>query len=412
MGQIDPLDFLQVDRQLTDGERAIRDRVRAFVDEHVLPEHRGMVRARGVPGRALQGFRRPRGAGHEPGRLRVRRRHRPWSTGSPTVRSSTGTRGSGPSSASRVRWRCSRSTATAARNRSRNGCRAWPPVRRSGASRSPSPGRGPIPSSMTTTACRDGSDWVLNGHKKWNTNGWASHVAVVWAKDEAGVVRGFVVPLGRVRGRVPRAGARVVVACRRPLRALPARRSAAGRRRPAGRGGHEGAALVPHRSQVRHRLGHRRRGTRVLRGGPGSCEGAGAVRQAHRLVPARAGQAVRDGVGAERGLAAGAAPRTHEGRGHGDARADQPGQAQQLACGLANGAGSAGAAGCHRHHVRCCRHPSHEQPGVGDHLRGHRGDPHAHRRAPPSPAFARSSERRPRSRSSLGSTTTHRRRHR
>jgi glutaryl-CoA dehydrogenase len=41
MSQIDPLDFLQVDRQLTDPEREIRDRVRAFVDEHVLPNIEG-----------------------------------------------------------------------------------------------------------------------------------------------------------------------------------------------------------------------------------------------------------------------------------------------------------------------------------------------------------------------------------
>jgi glutaryl-CoA dehydrogenase len=56
------------------------------------------------------------------------------------------------------------------------------------------PGAGSDPDAMTATARRDGPDWVLNGHKKWTTNGWVSHVAIVWAKDEAGVVRGFVVP--------------------------------------------------------------------------------------------------------------------------------------------------------------------------------------------------------------------------
>ena len=47
------------------------------------------------------------------------------------------------------------------------------------------PGSGSDPWSMTTLARRDGSDWILTGHKKWNTNGWVSHVAIVWAKDEA-----------------------------------------------------------------------------------------------------------------------------------------------------------------------------------------------------------------------------------
>jgi glutaryl-CoA dehydrogenase len=56
------------------------------------------------------------------------------------------------------------------------------------------PGSGSDPSSMTTLARRDGSDWILTGHKKWNTNGWVSDVAIVWAKDEGGTIRGFVVP--------------------------------------------------------------------------------------------------------------------------------------------------------------------------------------------------------------------------
>ena len=49
------------------------------------------------------------------------------------------------------------------------------------------PEAGSDPGSMTTTAVRDGSDWVLNGHKKWNTNGWVSDVAIVWAKDDEGL---------------------------------------------------------------------------------------------------------------------------------------------------------------------------------------------------------------------------------
>src|SRR3954468_18359010 len=46
---------------------------------------------------------------------------------------------------------------------------------------------------MRTTAKRDGDDWVLNGTKMWITNGGVADVAVVWAKTEDGV-RGFVVP--------------------------------------------------------------------------------------------------------------------------------------------------------------------------------------------------------------------------
>jgi len=52
---------------------------------------------------------------------------------------------------------------------------------------------GSDPSSMKTTARRDGADWVLNGSKMWITNGGIADVAIVWALTEDGV-RGFVVP--------------------------------------------------------------------------------------------------------------------------------------------------------------------------------------------------------------------------
>jgi glutaryl-CoA dehydrogenase len=47
---------------------------------------------------------------------------------------------------------------------------------------------------MKTRARRDGGEVVLTGSKVWITNGAIAHVALVWAKDEAGVVRGFLVP--------------------------------------------------------------------------------------------------------------------------------------------------------------------------------------------------------------------------
>jgi len=60
------------------------------------------------------------------------------------------------------------------------------------------PDSGSDPSSMRTTARRDGGDWVLNGSKMWITNGGIADVAVVWARgieDGADVgIRGFIVP--------------------------------------------------------------------------------------------------------------------------------------------------------------------------------------------------------------------------
>jgi glutaryl-CoA dehydrogenase len=55
------------------------------------------------------------------------------------------------------------------------------------------PDSGSDPSSMRTSARRDGDDWVLNGTKMWITNGGIADVAVVWAQTDDGI-RGFIVP--------------------------------------------------------------------------------------------------------------------------------------------------------------------------------------------------------------------------
>jgi glutaryl-CoA dehydrogenase len=55
------------------------------------------------------------------------------------------------------------------------------------------PDHGSDPAGMRTHAKRDGTDWVLNGRKMWITNGSVAGVAVVWARTEDGI-RGFAVP--------------------------------------------------------------------------------------------------------------------------------------------------------------------------------------------------------------------------
>lgn len=58
------------------------------------------------------------------------------------------------------------------------------------------PDVGSDPAAMKTRARQDGSDWVLNGRKLWITNGSVADVAVVWAATdgESGGIRGFLVP--------------------------------------------------------------------------------------------------------------------------------------------------------------------------------------------------------------------------
>ena len=57
------------------------------------------------------------------------------------------------------------------------------------------PDFGSNPGGMRTTARRDGDGYVLNGAKAWITNGSVADVAVVWAKLD-GVIHGFLVERG------------------------------------------------------------------------------------------------------------------------------------------------------------------------------------------------------------------------
>jgi glutaryl-CoA dehydrogenase len=55
------------------------------------------------------------------------------------------------------------------------------------------PDFGSNPGGMITRARKDGDSYVLNGSKMWITNGGMAGVAIVWAKDDEGEIRGFIV---------------------------------------------------------------------------------------------------------------------------------------------------------------------------------------------------------------------------
>ena len=58
------------------------------------------------------------------------------------------------------------------------------------------PDFGSDPSGMITRAQKTDGGYALNGSKMWITNGTIADVAVVWAKDDEGVIRGFLVEQG------------------------------------------------------------------------------------------------------------------------------------------------------------------------------------------------------------------------
>ena len=63
------------------------------------------------------------------------------------------------------------------------------------------PDFGSNPGGMLTRAVKDGDEWVLNGAKMWITNGSMADVAIIWAKtgdlDDAKSIRGFIVETDR-----------------------------------------------------------------------------------------------------------------------------------------------------------------------------------------------------------------------
>ena len=58
------------------------------------------------------------------------------------------------------------------------------------------PNFGSNPGGMITRCKRDGDDWIINGNKMWITNGSLADVALVWARDEEGIARGFLLEKG------------------------------------------------------------------------------------------------------------------------------------------------------------------------------------------------------------------------
>jgi glutaryl-CoA dehydrogenase len=58
------------------------------------------------------------------------------------------------------------------------------------------PDAGSDPAGMKTNAKATAGGYILNGAKMWITNSPIADIAIVWAKDEGGVIRGYIVERG------------------------------------------------------------------------------------------------------------------------------------------------------------------------------------------------------------------------
>jgi glutaryl-CoA dehydrogenase len=188
----DPLDFLDLDRLLADEERAIRDTVRDWVRERVLPgietwfesgefplEVAKELGAMGLLGMHLTGYECAGSNAVSYGLACLE-----LEAGDSGFRSFVSVQGSlcmfpiwkFGSEEQKERWlpRMARGEVI--------GCFGLT-----------EPDVGSDPGRMRTSARRDGDDWVLSGTKMWITNGSVADLAIVWARTDDGI-RGFLVP--------------------------------------------------------------------------------------------------------------------------------------------------------------------------------------------------------------------------
>jgi glutaryl-CoA dehydrogenase len=202
---IDALDFLRLGDGLSDEERLIRDNVRAFVREQLIPkvgdwfeqgllprELAGQLGDLGVLGMHLDGYGCAGASATAYGIV-----CQELEAGDSGLRSFVSVQGS-------------LAMFAIGRYGSEEQKQEWLPRMAAGEAIGcfglTEPDAGSDPGSMRTTAKRSGDDWVLNGTKMWITNGSLADVAVVWARtdersgDEREArdsgIRGFLVPRG------------------------------------------------------------------------------------------------------------------------------------------------------------------------------------------------------------------------
>src|ERR687895_707274 len=191
-------DFYSIDSELSEDERAVRDSVRRFVDERVLP----------IIGQAYVDGRFPREIVPEMAELGVFGANLPEEYGCAGLnnvayglimqeleRGDSGVRSFASVQGALVMYPIYAFGSDEQKRR-------WLPLLASGQEIGcfglTEPDYGSNPGGMTTTARETRDGWILNGTKMWITNGSQATVSIIWAKtgelSDPKSIRGFIVP--------------------------------------------------------------------------------------------------------------------------------------------------------------------------------------------------------------------------
>jgi glutaryl-CoA dehydrogenase len=369
------LDLLDVDALLSEDERLVRDTVRAFVSERVLPIINVHFRAGTFPneliptmaemglfGSNLQGYGCA-GLNNVAYGLIMQELER----GDSGLRSFVSVQGAlcmypihaFGSDAQKERW------LPAMARGEKIGCFGLT-----------EPDAGSDPGRMRTHAVRKGEQYLLNGAKAWITNGSVADVAVVWARCDDGVVRGFLVERGTkgfsTRDHQGKFSLRASVTSELIFQdcVIPA------------------ANVLPATTGLKNALmclNQARYG--IAWGGVGSAMAVYDEALAYAKDRRAFGQPIADfqaiqiqlaQMATQQGAAPGAPTRAPEGRGEGHGSTHLPRQAQQHLGRARERAPGARDAGSQRHRGRIPGGPAFLQHRVRLHLRGDARHPHPH----------------------------------
>jgi glutaryl-CoA dehydrogenase len=195
MKRFDGMDFMVIDEQLAEDERLVRDTVRSFIEENVLPvitEHyekgtfpRDLIKPLaelGVFGATLEGYGCA-GLNNVAYGLMMQE----------LERGDSGFRSFASVQSALVMYPIYTFGSEEQKKK-------WLPQLAKGEAIGcfglTEPDFGSNPGGMITTAREDGNEYVINGAKMWITNGTLADVSVVWAKLD-GNVRGFIIEKDR-----------------------------------------------------------------------------------------------------------------------------------------------------------------------------------------------------------------------